>query len=162
MKANTSSKRLLAALVALGSLWFCDEARALFTGLDDRSDESAAVAGAGSSTRSTAAQGPDSGSGEVIVNPFDDGLRSTVPEDRPGERARLSSSWTNRHRNARRFERLVQGGVKPAAEVKRVEKETAPSKPPKPGGALDYVVGVLVAAGLGVLALLLFRRHGRS
>ncbi len=160
MKANTSLRGALGALIALVSLWFCGEASALFTGLDGSADETAAIdsSGTGSSTSDTSTS---SGSRDV-VNPFDDGVRSTMPEDTPGVAMRRSSSWTARHRNARRFERLLHGEQTPTVEVRPVEEEAEPSGPLKRSRALDYVLGVVVVAGLGAIALLLFRRHDAS
>ena len=165
MKANKSSTAMLLALLAVAWRWLCGEASAMFTGYDDSSDEPAAVDGTGSEsrTRDDAGRGTGSGSGEVIVNPFNAGPRSTMPEDEPGAALRRSSSWTDRRTNARRFERLLRGGLPPTAEAGPVaEEDTPPERPNRGLSGLDYVVGVLVAAGLGVIALMLFRRHGSS
>ena len=161
MKANTSLHGALVALIALVSLWLCGEASALFAGLDDSADETAAIdsTGTGSSTSDTSSS---SGARDAIVNPFDDGVRSTMPEDTPGVAMRRSILWTTRHRNARRFEHLLHGEQPRTAEVRPIEEEAAPSGPPKRSRALDYVLGVVVVAGLGAIALLLFRRHDSS
>jgi len=162
MKANGSRNAACVALVALMSLWLCGEASAMFTGIDDSADEGTAEAGGETGSRTGEAAAHSTGSGEAIVNPFDDRLGSTMPENRPGEALRRSSVWTARHRNARRFERLLHGDLTPPAAAGPVERTCARSERPKVSNGLDYVVGVLVVAGLGVIGLLLFRRYSSS
>ncbi len=162
MRANTSLHGALGALIALASLWLCGEASALFIGFDESADETAAVGGTGTAS-STDDTSTSSGARDTVVNPFDDGVRSTMPENTPGVAIRRSGSWGTRHRNAQRFENLLHGKQTPAAKVRPVEtREAAPSGPPKRSCALDYVFGVVVVAGLGAIAVLLFRRHDPS
>jgi hypothetical protein len=158
MKAKAG---LLGVVIAVLSLWLCNEAGAVFTALDDDGKEVASNEGASvESPTSESSIGSDGH--DTVVNPFDDGLRSTMPEDKPAEAVLRSSSSRAHPGNARRFERLLHGEPTPTVEVRRVEDKAATSAAPKRTSTLDYVFGVVVVAGLGAIAVLLFRRHDSS
>ena len=153
--------RILVVAAGLGALCFCGEARALFVGVDENSN----VADNGGGTDQVGdASNTDSGrtaaSGERIVNPFDKAPALNMPETMPEEVVRQAGKSYNRPHNSKRFDRLLGGGADtPAAAhpaVRTPDKENA-APAPKPSHALDYLIGAIAVAGVGVVGYLLLR-----
>jgi hypothetical protein len=132
-------------IVGLAGLWLCGEAAALFVGPAEPNPNSV-----------------EAGEGDAAVNPFSEsenvgpGVMPESVRDRP-------SSWYSRPHNARHFDALLRNQAEPgaAAQAEQAPGET-PSTARREGGShlFDYLFALVVLAGVGTAAFLLFRNRG--
>jgi hypothetical protein len=142
---------VLVLIVGMAGLWLCGEAAALFVGPAER-DPTSGEPGAESGDAA----------GGAAVDPFAD-PESVAPEVLPESVRSRPSSWYSRPHNARRFDRLL--GTQPeAVAVARAEQAPADAArgASRQGGShlFDYVLALVVLAGLGTIGFLLLRNRG--
>jgi hypothetical protein len=142
---------VLKLIVGLAGLWLCGEAAAIFTG----PSESASNGGEPGDEAAAAAGG-------ATVNPFSE-PESVGPGVMPETVRNRPSSWYNRPHNARGFERLLgkQTEAVAGAGVEQAPADVASAARRQGGSHLfDYVLALVVLAGLGTIGFLLFRNRG--